>query len=114
MDYVDFLENSYFEDIQALNTMGISTLRLSKFVMNQMKEAGIKGVVITVSSICSQISLPYSSVYSAVKSFTDVLSRGIFWEAKRFGIDVCCVRPGPVNTNFRSRVEKSVKSQYFR
>ena len=56
--------------------------------------------IINISSVCALYALPYRAMYSASKSAVNMLSFGLRMELKSFGIDVTCICPGDIKTNF--------------
>ena len=58
-----------------------------------------KGAVINISSFSAAIPAPLLSVYSASKSYVDLLSQGMAKEYSSKGITVQCVLPNMVVSN---------------
>ncbi len=56
--------------------------------------------IINISSACALYALPFRAMYSASKSAVNMLSFGLRMELKSFGIDVTCICPGDIKTNF--------------
>lgn len=56
--------------------------------------------IINISSACALYALPFRAMYSASKSAVNMLSYGLRMELKDFGIDVTCICPGDIKTNF--------------
>lgn len=56
--------------------------------------------IVNISSACALYALPYRAMYSASKSAVNMLSFGLRMELKSFGIDVTCICPGDIKTNF--------------
>ena len=54
------------------------------------------------------MGLPYRAVYSASKSSVDFLSEALQMETAQFGIQVCVVQPGDIQTNINSAREHIV------
>ncbi len=61
-----------------------------------------KGTIVNVSSIAGQISLPWLPIYSASKFALASLSSTQRIELKSHGVNVMCVFPGYVDTDFQS------------
>ena len=57
------------------------------------------GYIINVSSIGSVMGLPFRGFYSASKAAVDIMTEALRMEVKRFGIKVCLVHPGDVDTS---------------
>jgi hypothetical protein len=59
-----------------------------------------RGAILNVSSIAAMQPLPYSAGYSAAKAYVKTFSEAIHAEARRFGVTVSTICPGPVSTDF--------------
>lgn len=64
----------------------------------KMKERK-KGFIINASSITAFMSFPTIAVYQASKSFLHKFSKGLSYELSHYGVNVCCVCPGAVDTD---------------
>jgi hypothetical protein len=60
-----------------------------------------RGGVINIASMAAYQPLPYQATYAATKVFVLHLSEAVHEEAKRHGVTVTCVCPGPVPTEFQ-------------
>ena len=67
-------------------------------------EAGVKPIVVNVSSILGHRGVPYSSEYCASKFAVQGFSEAIRAEFTQLGIDVLVVSPGTTETEFFDRV----------
>ncbi len=56
--------------------------------------------IVNISSACALFALPFRSMYSASKSAVNMISYGLRMELESFGIDVVCICPGDIKTNF--------------
>ena len=63
-----------------------------------MKERGC-GYILNASSITAFMSFPTIAVYQASKAFLLKFSKGIHYELSHYGVKVCCVCPGAVDTD---------------
>jgi NAD(P)-dependent dehydrogenase (short-subunit alcohol dehydrogenase family) len=54
--------------------------------------------IINISSIASEIALPYRAIYSASKAAVDRLTEALRMEVAPFGIDLCSIQPGDIRT----------------
>jgi short-subunit dehydrogenase len=75
-------------------------LALSQLAMPHLRESG--GMVVNVSSIGGQISLPWLPLYSASKFALAAITSAQRTEVKRHGIHVMGVFPGYVRTDFQA------------
>jgi len=60
------------------------------------------GRIVNVSSMAGRVSVPLMGAYCASKFALEALSDALRVEAKRFGIRVAIVEPGPVVTRFQA------------
>ena len=56
--------------------------------------------IVNISSACAFFAVPFRTHYSASKSAVSMLSYGLRMELKDSGVDVVCICPGDVRTNF--------------
>jgi short-subunit dehydrogenase len=59
------------------------------------------GAIINVASMAAYQPVPYNATYAATKAFVLNFSEALHEEAKRHGITVTCLCPGPVRTEFQ-------------
>lgn len=62
-----------------------------------------RGFILNVSSVAGFMPIPYFANYSASKAFLCSLSDSLHEELRPFGVNVCCLSPGPVRTQFHAR-----------
>jgi len=75
------------------------TFLCSKFVAQKMRELGVKGRIINISSIMGEVALPPRPAYCASKGGIIALGRDLATELAQFGITVNSVAPGWVETD---------------
>ncbi len=75
-------------------------LALSQLAIPHMRQRG-RGMLVNVSSIAGEITLPWFTVYSASKHALGSLTVGLRLELERSGIRAMTVCPGYVNTEFQ-------------
>jgi hypothetical protein len=63
-----------------------------------MKDQG-HGYILNASSITAFMSFPTIAVYQASKSYLLKFSKGLHHELSHYGVKVCCVCPGAVDTD---------------
>ncbi len=80
--------------------------RLIREVLPHMRERE-RGRIINVSSAVGLLSTPGEGVYSSSKFALEGMSDALRNEVDQYGIDVVLVEPGPVATEFESRVAAS-------
>ena len=84
----------------AETTVNITALMSATHAALQgMRERG-SGNIINVASVAGFQPLPYMATYGASKAFVDSFSLAVGAEARKFGVHVTSVCPGPVETNF--------------
>ena len=59
-----------------------------------------RGAVIFLGSVVGYQATPYMTTYSATKAFNVFMGEGLWFELKRFNIDVLSLAPGSTNTEF--------------
>ncbi len=79
------------------NVFGL--LRLTQLVLPGMREAGT-GTIVNVSSMGGKLTFPGGGAYHATKYAVEAISDALRMEVGRFGIDVVCVEPGLIRTEF--------------
>src|SRR5262249_49375463 len=76
--------------------------------MPHMRAAG-SGRIITVSSVGGLIGQPFNDRYFEAKFAVEGLMESLAPVAKRMGVHLSLVEPGPVNTEFVSAVQNSFR-----
>src|SRR3954447_3377643 len=76
-------------------------LRMAQLVLPGMRAAGA-GKVVNVSSMGGKLTFPGGGAYHATKYAIEAMSDALRMEVGRFGIDVICVEPGLIRTEFGS------------
>ena len=62
--------------------------------------------IVNISSACAFFAVPFRTHYSASKAAVSMLSYGLKMELNASGVDVICICPGDVRTNFsKNRVK---------
>ncbi len=73
---------------------------LTHHYLKGMKERS-KGAVIFLGSTVAFLPVPFMSVYSAVKAFNHYLGSALWYELKKFNIDILSLNPGGTDTEFQ-------------
>lgn len=92
------IDTAELEALFALNV--IAPLRLAQLAIDPLTRAG--GCIVMMSSLAGVISSPRIAAYSASKFALEALSMALRAELTGTGVRVVVVRPGPVDTPFRS------------
>jgi NAD(P)-dependent dehydrogenase (short-subunit alcohol dehydrogenase family) len=96
------LREDLFEKQFQVNVFGPH--RLVREVLPHMRKRE-DGTIVNLSSIAGRLAAPGMGAYSASKHAIEGYSDALRVEVDPFGVDVSVVRPGPVQTEFRERVD---------
>lgn len=91
----------------------VAVSQLSRIFLKRMKDAGIKGAIVNVSSGTELQPLPYAAYYAASKAYTRSLTLALQYEAKPFGIHVQLLSPNFVVTKINSYSKTIMKGGLF-
>jgi NAD(P)-dependent dehydrogenase (short-subunit alcohol dehydrogenase family) len=72
-------------------------VRVNRAVLPAMRAAG-RGTIINIGSLAGLIPLPFQVYYSASKFALESFCEALRFEVAEFGIQVCLVEPGDLNT----------------
>jgi NAD(P)-dependent dehydrogenase (short-subunit alcohol dehydrogenase family) len=81
--------------------------RCTQAVLPTMRAAR-SGRIVSISSVGGLIGQPFNDAYCAAKFAVEGMMESLAPVAKRFGIHVAIVEPGPVNTEFVASVTKNL------
>ena len=71
------------------------------------------GQIINISSIGSEMGLPFRGFYSASKSALDKVTEAIRYEVEQWNIQICSLHLGDIKTNIADhRIRTAVSSPY--
>jgi short-subunit dehydrogenase len=107
-----FIQHS-FEDYHRMSQVNDeAALFLTHFFCKEFYIRRAKGAIINISSANADFyrGIPFSSVYSALKSMIKNISEGVYYEMKPFGIDIISVSPGPTKTSFQQKANTNTLS----
>ncbi|MCF8267528.1 MAG: SDR family NAD(P)-dependent oxidoreductase [Ignavibacteriales bacterium] len=95
----DFIaqERENIEEMINLNCM--TPALLAREILPKMVSRK-NGAIIFLGSVVAFQSTPFMGVYSATKSFNNILSGAIWYEYKDFGVDILSLNPGSTRTSF--------------
>lgn len=125
ISYRSVIEHMTEEDeIKQMATNYLGPMGLIRLVLPNMRIRG-RGKIINVSSVSGMLSMPTMGSYSASKHALEGACESLWYEAKPYGIDVCLVQPGFINSNsFRNvyytelskpeAAEQSVYKEYYK
>lgn len=95
------------------NTNVFGVMRVCRSVLPLMRRQR-RGMIVNVTSIAGELSLPFQGLYSASKFAVEGLSEALRSEVRPFGIDVVLVQPGDFRTGFTAarRIAHTAGSAY--
>ncbi len=113
MGMVGPVEDSTQKEILKLFNLNlIGSVQMMSAVLPKMREQKA-GKIINISSIGSEMGLPFRGFYSASKSALDKVTEAIRYEVSPWNIDVCALHLGDIKTNIAdSRVKSEVSEPY--
>uniref|UniRef100_UPI0028A1F016 SDR family NAD(P)-dependent oxidoreductase n=1 Tax=Chryseobacterium sp. TaxID=1871047 RepID=UPI0028A1F016 len=109
MGMVGAVEDSSKEDILKLFNLNlVGAVQMMSAVLPKMRENKF-GQIINVSSIGSEMGLPFRGFYSASKSALDKVTEAMRYEVYPWNIHVCSLHLGDIKTNIaENRVRTKV------
>ncbi len=118
------IENTPLEDVKLIFNVNVfGHFLLTKAVLKLLRKSE-DAKIINMSSIASEIALPFQGFYSMTKASIDAFTKALRVELKPFNIQVMSLLPGDIKTDFtknrkkplvvendlyKNRVEKSIK-----
>lgn len=97
---LDSLADGNLEDWDAMMDGNVKGLLYVSQPIIKMMKAKKSGHIINISSVAARQTYTNGVVYCASKKAVDVISEGMRLELTEFGIKVCNVQPGAVDTEF--------------
>ena len=113
MGMVGAVEDSSQEEILKLFNLNlVGTVQMMTAVLPKMREQK-SGKIINVSSIGSEMGLPFRGFYSASKSAVDKVTEAIRYEVSPWNIQICALHLGDIKTKIaENRVKTKVSKPY--
>ncbi len=96
----EFAELPLDRELAELNVNVRALMTLCHAAIGAMTERR-RGSIINVASTAAFQAIPYNATYSATKAFVLHFSEALHEEAKKHGVAVTCLCPGPVKTEFQ-------------
>jgi len=90
-----------------------SHVKVTHLFYQRMVQKKLKGCFCFTSSQAAFFPSPGGVLYSAGKAFISAYAASFAIEARPYGIDVCCLMPGPVRSNFYQNVPKLSVLNFF-
>lgn len=88
---------------RTMETNFFGVWNVTKAVLPHMRSAG-SGRIISVTSVGGLLGQPFNEAYCAAKFAVEGMMEGLAPLARQFGVDICLVEPGPINTEFVASV----------
>ena len=113
MGMVGAVEDSSKEEILKLFNLNlVGSVQMMKAVLPTMRKQKW-GKIINISSIGSEMGLPFRGFYSASKSALDKVTEAIRYEVSPWNIEVCSLHLGDIKTNIaENRVKTKISEPY--
>jgi short-subunit dehydrogenase len=113
MGMVGAVEDSSKEDILKLFNLNlVGAVQMMTAILPSMRNQR-NGKIINVSSIGSEMGLPFRGFYSASKSALDKVTEAMRYEIADWNIQACSLHLGDIKTNIaENRVKTSVSEPY--
>lgn len=113
MGMVGAVEDSSQEEILKLFNLNlVGSVQMMTAVLPKMRDQK-SGKIINISSIGSEMGLPFRGFYSASKSALDKVTEAIRYEVSPWNIEVCSLHLGDIKTNIaENRVKTKVSEPY--
>lgn len=105
--FLGSVEQTGDDDLRrTMETNFFGVWNMTKAVLPHMRAAG-SGRVISVTSVGGLLGQPFNEAYCAAKFAVEGMMEGLAPLARQFGVDICLVEPGPINTEFVASVRAS-------
>lgn len=114
MGMVGAVEDATKDEISKLFNLNVTgSVHLMSAVLPTMRKQK-SGKIINVSSIGSEMGLPFRGFYSASKSALDKVTEAIRYEVCSWNIEVCSLHLGDIKTNIADHRVKSQVSEAYK
>jgi NAD(P)-dependent dehydrogenase (short-subunit alcohol dehydrogenase family) len=96
---------------RTMETNFFGVWNLTKAVLPHMRTRG-SGRIISVTSVGGLLGQPFNEAYCAAKFAVEGMMEGLAPLARQFGVQICLVEPGPINTEFVASVRASSQDAF--
>ncbi len=110
--YAVFGATEIIETQKAKNMFDVNYFGIVSCVKGALKYMKKGAKIFNISSACSIFAVPFRTHYSASKAAVSMLSYGLRMELKDSGVDVVCINPGDIRTNFSKNRVKTIETNY--
>ena len=105
--FLGSVEQTSDDDLRrTMETNFFGVWNVTKAVLPHMRAAG-SGRIVSVTSVGGLLGQPFNEAYCAAKFAVEGMMEGLAPLARQFGVDICLVEPGPINTEFVASVRAS-------
>lgn len=113
MGMVGAVEDTTKEDIEKLFNLNLTgSVQMMSAVLPKMRSQKF-GKIINISSIGSEMGLPFRGFYSASKAALDKVTEAMRYEVSPWNIEVCALHLGDIKTHIADhRIRTQVSSPY--
>ena len=103
------IENTPLEEVKQIYQVNVfGQFLMTKHMISLLRNSS-QPKIINISSIASEIALPFQAFYSMTKASIDAFTKALAVEVKPFGIQVGAILPGDIKTDFtKHRVQPPV------
>ena len=114
MGMVGAVEDAQKPEIQRLFDLNlIGTVQMMSAVLPKMRAQKF-GQIINISSIGSEMGLPFRGFYSASKAAVDKVTEAVRYEVLPWNIQICALHLGDIKTKIADNRVRSVVSEPYR
>ena len=99
-----------FEHILAVNTVAVHMMTRTFLPLLETHDQ-VRNKVINISSQSGLRTLPFTGIYSASKFALEALSNAMRYEYSVFGIDICLIEPGQIQTAMAKKILENVQTK---
>ena len=100
----EFTENAEAKKLLDVNLFGM--VNMTKAVLPIMRKQKA-GRIVNISSVAAPLPIPFQTWYSVSKAAISAYTVAVFNEVKDFGVSVCAIMPGDIQTGFTAARAKS-------
>lgn len=101
---VEFTEGADAKRQFDVNFFGM--VNVNKAILPLMRQQG-GGRIVNISSVAAPVPIPFQTYYSASKAAINAYTLALANEVRPFGISVCAIQPGDIDTGFTEARHKS-------
>lgn len=110
--YAVFGATELIDTQKAKNMFDVNYFGTLSCIKGALKFMNKGAKIFNISSACSIFAVPFRTHYSASKAAVSMLSYGLRMELKDSGVDVVCINPGDVRTNFSKNRVKTFETNF--